>query len=422
MEIAQRLRELFSYVDLFAGERFVLWIDDRLIVHPVFGSIAADIAQLRRLGIRISIVCAARYRIDEVLSRYGISTTMVHGVRISPSEAMPLIEMAAFDSATKIMTALTGRRIDAVTGNWVKARTLGVVDGVDYLSTGTVERIDPAPLLKLCDEGIVPILPCIGWNRSGEAYNLSSLRLASDLAQATRATKLVFCVAGAVDLPARMTSADASRLLETLEADNAAAGFLSLAIDSCGAGVNRVHILDAREDGSLLAEIFSNVGVGSMIHGGSYDAVRPYRRSDAAAALRIMLPDVANGRLLPRNESELERHSDELVVYEIDGTVHGIAGLEVIEDEFAEVYGLAIDDSVRELGVGSILVSFLLERARSKGVRRVFALTTQAFDWFRRLGFGPVPVSDLPETRRNRYDPVRNSRVVAIDLPGPHTS
>lgn len=412
------MRELFSYIERFKGSRFVVKIDDALVSTGVFPTLVQDLAQLRKIGIELVVVAGARRSIDDVLDRYGIPRQMADGIRVSTDEAMPLIEMAAFDVATKIMTRLTGAGIDAVVGNWVRARTLGVVDGIDYLNTGSVEGIVVERIGRLVCDGIVPILPCIGWNHRGEPYNVSSNRLAADLATRFGAGKLMYCLARKPSLPDRMTTTEAERLIEEddreCEEDRE---LVRLAVEACRGGVDRVHAVDATAEDAVLQEVFSNVGAGSMVYATPYDAVRPYRRSDAAAVLRIMRPYVESGRLLARTEADLERLSSDFVVYEIDGTVHGVAALSVVEDDVAEIHGIAIDETTAELGVGSTLLTYLLDRAEASHIGRVFALTTQAYDWFRKLGFIRVPIDELPESKRRAYDERRKSRAVAVDLP-----
>ncbi len=417
------MRELFSYVERFRNDRFVVKIDDGIVRHDAFDSFVEDLAHVARVGVRLLLVAGARGRIEEILARYGMSGELIDGTRISPPAAMPLIEMAAFDVATKIMTRVTGYGIDAVIGNWVRARTLGVVNGVDYLNTGEVDRIELRHVERLLDDGVVPIFPCIGWNRRGEPYNISSDRLAGDLAVAVGATKLLFCLAGPTRLPDRITADEAEALsarpAETPtdpKTDASESVLLEVSARVCRAGVDRVQIIDGTTDGMLLREVFTNIGAGTMIYASEYASIRPFRPSDATAVLRIMQPAIRNGRLLPRSVADIESCADRLVVYTIDGTVHGVAGFASIGEHEGEVFALAVDDAVADLGVGKELVEYLLDRAQKEGFARVFALTTQAYDWFLRWGFRGATVADLPPSRRKSYDCTRNSRILVREL------
>ena len=409
------MRELFSYVERFKDERFVARIDDALLDSDSFPALIADLARCARIGVRVVIVAGARSRIDSVLGRYERSSRMIAGVRISEASAMPLIEMAAFDSATKIMTRMTGEGVDAVIGNWVRARTLGVVDGIDFEQTGVVDRIDLSHLDRLIDDGVIPILPCIGWNRRGQAYNLSSTKLACELAKRIHARKLIFCNNDRIDLPSRLTNRKAADLVAA-SVIGPERDFLSHSIEAISGGVRRVHALDASNEGALLFEVFTNIGTGTMVFAEGYESVRPLTNRDIPAVLSIMKPHVESDRLLLRTESDISNRFDEMYVYDIDGTVHGVIGLEVFDDRTGEIYSLAVDTSVAQLGVGKQLLRKTIDEARQKKLTRIVACTTQAFDWFHEFGFEPTTIETLPPERRAQWLPERNSRVIALEL------
>ena len=416
-EKTDSIREVFLYLKRFQGKSFVIKIDHPLTEAPVFQSLIRDLAELRNLGINILIVAGARERIDEVLVRYGIESPMQESVRISTPDAMPFIKMAAFDVANRIMTALTANDIRAVIGNWVRARTLGVVDGVDFLSTGRVERILTDQLGELLRDGVVPIFPCIGWSSSGEPYNVSSNELASMLAQSVNADKLFFVTKRQRAYPSRMTTAEVTAYLDENSGDDP--DFLELlryARITCSGGVKRVHIVDGNLDGAILQEVFSNLGVGTMVYGNQYEQIRKVRSSEIPAVLRIMEPWVQAGHLIRRTHSELLEGADSIYVYEVDGALHGSAGFKPLGDRQAEITGLAVDDQFVELGIGRRLVEYMIESAREAGYRELFVLTTQAFDWFRQLGFVQADIVRLPQERRHSYDPEWSSRIMVLTL------
>ncbi|MBT3275202.1 MAG: amino-acid N-acetyltransferase, partial [Spirochaetales bacterium] len=287
------IREVFLYLRRFRGKSFVIKIDYPLTELPVFPSLIRDIAQLREIGINILIVTGARERIDDVLERYGVENIMHGPVRISSPDAMPFVKMAAFDVANRIMTLLTANNISAVIGNWVRARTLGVVDGVDYMSTGWVERILTDQLNTLLEDGIVPIFPCVGWSSSGEPYNVSSNELAGKLAQAVGASKLFIIQNGKKDWPSRMTVSEAETFLESGTAiDYDSSELLKLARDTCIGGVERVHVVNGSRDGIILQEVFSNLGAGTMVYANKYEQIRSIQPEEVPEVLRIREPGV----------------------------------------------------------------------------------------------------------------------------------
>jgi amino-acid N-acetyltransferase len=191
-EQAELIRQVFEYIHRFQGKTFVIKIDGAVMEQGFFALLVKDLVLLFRQGIRIVLVPGAKKRIDEVLSRYHISWQTVDGIRVSTAEAIPFIKMAAFDVANRLMTQLAANAADGVIGNWVKARSLGVRKGVDYLYTGAVEKVEVEIIRRLLQEGLIPIFPNIGWNALGTPYNISSNELACALSKELGAEKLFF--------------------------------------------------------------------------------------------------------------------------------------------------------------------------------------------------------------------------------------
>lgn len=431
------IREVFRYTQAFQGKTFVLQIDDSVLLDPSITSLMRDLALLHRTGIRIVLVAGARRRIDEILGRYNVSCEKHRGVRISTPEAIPFIKMAAFDAANRVMTSLAGQGINAVIGNWVRARSLGVVDGVDFQDAGAVDKIRADLLRGVIDQESVPILPCIGWSGSGKPYNISSRELATDLAAALQASKLFFLAeldplttgryTVEPDMDAtpggrisRLTVDQATRFLERNpeQPDDVGRELVALGLRAATRGVERVHIVDGRSEGVVLQEIFSNLGVGTMVHANQYQSIRTMRGDDVPDVYRLMQPLVRRGFLVPRSEEDLHEQIDDYVVFETDGMVHGCGALHMYDERQAEIAGLAVDDNYEHFGIGQRIVRFLVEGARRAGLSQVFVLTTQASDWFEQLGFRPGGVDEIPQAKRERYDYARNSRVLIRELDG----
>ena len=216
----------------------------------------------------------------------------------------------------------------------------------------------------------------------------------------------------------RLTVDQATRFLELNALDNDDVGYelVALGLRAATRGVERVHIVDGRSEGVVLQEIFSNLGVGTMVHANQYQSIRSMRRSDVPDVYRLMQPLVERGLLVQRTESNLHDTIDDYVVFETDGMVHGCGALHLFDEQHAEIAGLAVDDNYEHFGIGQRIVQFLIEGARRAGVGRVFVLTTQASDWFEQLGFRLGTVDDIPQAKRERYDYSRNSRVMLYSI------
>ena len=124
------IREVFHYTRRFKNSTFVIKIDSPVITDPGFPVLCRDLALLHEVGIRIIIIPGARERIDEILDRFSVKWKLAGGTRIASEEAIPFIKMAAFDVANKVMTSLAAGKVNAVIGNWVRARAKGVIDGI----------------------------------------------------------------------------------------------------------------------------------------------------------------------------------------------------------------------------------------------------------------------------------------------------
>lgn len=427
-EHVETIREVFSYLRQFRGTTFVVKIDFTVMNDALFSSLVKDLSILHQAGIRIAVVPSAKERINEILKTYSIKSKFVKGVRITSEEAIPFIKMAAFDVSNRVMTTLSANGVTAVIGNWVRARGMGVIDGVDYQSAGVVENVRVDMLRKVLEDGIVPIFPCIGWSSVGKPYNISSNELAVVVATSLGAQKLFFVTsragydAGSFQVPETVPVAPGGRLanfsltdLDEFFAANpgreADLEILRRARRACAGGVERVHILNGRNQGVILKETFSNLGSGTMVYSNRYGGIRPMTANDISDVLRIMQPFVERGILLPRTESQLEEALAEFIVFEVDDSVHACAALHEYPEGTGEIAGIAVDEQYNHLGVGPKIVDFLCERAQKKGLESVFALTTQTADWFEKLGFQEADVSALPEKKRLAYDLKRKSRI-----------
>lgn len=437
IEVAGFIREVFSYISRFKGQLFVLKIEDSLMDHPLFPVLIRDISLLHKLGIKVLIVPGTRKSIDRQLKAWEIESEFHDGVRLTSEEALPLVEQASLGAAQRIMSHLTASGCHGMQGNWVSARSLGVIDGVDYVRTGKIDRIQKEILEHLLEEDFVPILPPIGWNKLGHAYNISSTELATELCKYLEVGKLFFIgsecgiradglnkgnltqdlaltdagLVSALDIDQAKQILDLNPQLEYSQVD-----YLMNAIAACKAGAKRVHLISGEMPGSVLQEVFSSRGDGTMVYANQYSQIRPAVVEDIPDILRIMQDYIAKGFLIPRtSESILEKLQD-YVVYAIDNAIHGCGALHAFEDGSAEVAAIAVGANYRKAGIGDAVVRHLIEAGRMRGYKRLFLLTTQAPDWFYGFGFRTGTVDDLPPSKRAKYNTKRNSRVLVMDL------
>lgn len=427
------IREVFAYISRFRGKAFVIKIDNDIINYEYFPILLKDLSILHQSGIRIIIVPGARNRIDEVLSQYGITSSFHNGIRITNSEMISFVKMAAFDISNKIMTGLSGNNINALVGNWVRAKSMGIIDGVDYMNSGVVDKIQKEPLLKIMDNSFIPIFPCIGWNSSGKPYNISSDELAVSISELIGAEKLFFIGSDPVLKSAnytfpvnlgvshegrisRMNMDIVDKFLELNSEKKEELQRVKTAQDAVRRGIRRVHILNGKTKGVLLEEIFSNLGAGTMIHGNEFEKIKKMEEIDIPGVLRIMEPFVHDGTLLIRDKKNLLEQIDNFIIYETDGVIHGCASLVDYKEGFGEIAAVAVDQNYIKLGIGSKLINFLIDRAVKNNIDKIFLLTTRTSDWFETIGFRKGDLSDLPVLKQNEYDFDRNSNIYIYNL------
>lgn len=424
------IREVFTYINRFKGQLFVIRIHSALLEHQDFPRLINDIALLHDNGIHIIVVPGARKYIDATLDSYGIESRSHHGIRISNEESIPFIKMAAFDVCNRIMSQLSSHGKNALIGNWVKARSLGVAHGVDYHFSGAVSKVQIPAITKALQEGYIPILPCIGWSNSGVAYNISSDELALSISGALKSKKLFFIEdrdllnSTELKLPEGLESYDqriskltvdkAKELLDLNEIQGL--NTLKLAVQAAERGVDRVHIVNGTIEGVVLKEIFSNLGIGTMVFTNIYEKIRPMESEDISGVMNLMAPLAEKGILIPRSRKSLENNIRDHVVYAVDETIHGTAALHNYEDNQGEIAGLAVDPDYIKLSIGQRLVNYLLEQAKLKGMKQVFVLTTQTSDWFQQLGFTNGTVDDLPASKQKNYNHHRKSRILTYKI------
>ena len=433
------IREVFHYQNRFEGSTMVFKIDYPVTEDPGFPGLVKDLAMLAKTGFKIIIVPGVRENLDSVFKQHDIDSSytkitvdndLAENIRITTKEAIPFVEMAAFNVASRFMTFLSGSRVDAVIGNFVRARGLGVVDGIDTEHTGTVDKIYVDSLNRVLNLGMIPILPCIGWSPSGKPYNVPSDEIALAVSTVLEAGKL-FIVSihdrlevKNLDLPSnvdirpdgsliRLTPVQAEAVINSSSVPQRE---LKLALCASRAGVHRVHIINGKEEGAILKELFSNLGIGLMVYADEYDSIRAFHSRDLPDILRLMEPLMQKGVLIRRNPEQIQEKKNDYAVLVIDGSIRACGALHDWGESQGEIAAIATDPQYSDLGLGRKIVGFLIEKARKSRMNRVFVLTTQSQDWFESLGFKETSIKTLPGQKYKAYDQSRNSKVFALEL------
>ncbi len=432
------IRDVLAYIRRYKGKTFVLKIEDSLIPHPLFPLLMKDVVHLHDTGIRIIIVTGTRATIERHLKTAGIQTQVKAGIRITPKAAMPHVQLAAMEVVQAMIARLSAGQVNGIMGNWIRARSLGVHDGTDYQYTGRVERIQSDVVLKLLSQHFIPVIYNIGMNATGDCYNLNSHHIARQVcleldieklfyirAEKAISTKGLVLPPGSQVHPGRhiFSNLDIEQVNVLLKENQGRFSVEDQDLLTCSkeviqrpGGVNRIHIIDGRSEGRLLQEVFSSSGGGTLIYGNQYAHIRRAELSDVPEILHLHDDYVKKGNLVPRSGSEIQKQIHAYYIYAVDHAVYGCAALYDLGDGWAEIGAVAVNRAYKSRGIGHGMVQYLIEKARTQNIKRLFLLTTQAADWFFEFGFVWGKITDLPSRKQASYNLQRNSRVLILNM------
>ncbi|WP_299450706.1 amino-acid N-acetyltransferase [uncultured Pigmentiphaga sp.] len=423
----QWFREVAPYVHAFRGKTFVVAFGGELVQAGALNSLIQDLSLLSALGIRLVLVHGSRPQVNEQLRLKGIPFQFDRGIQVTDAAALECAKEAAGEIRLDIEAAfsqglpntpMSHSHIRVVSGNFITARPVGVIDGVDYRHTGQVRKVDAEALRLALDHGSIVLLSPLGFSPTGEAFNLSMEDLATSVAVALRAEKLIFLTDtplvldkdGNVD--SELAREDADALLAQGNLDPGTAVFLRHASRAVKQGVARAHLVPHDLDGSVLLEVFTHDGVGTMVVEDTLDDLRPATIDDVGAILHLIEPLEVDGTLVRRGRGSIERDIEKFSVAEHDGVIYGCAALYTYpEEKMAEMAALTVNPAWQGAGEGDKLLRHIEARARAAGITRLFVLTTRTAHWFIKRGFAQGSVADLPKDKQAHYDRSRNSQV-----------
>ncbi len=432
------IREVFDYISQYKGKTFVLKIEDTLINHSFFPLLMKDIVQLHDIGIHLIIVTGTRATVEKHLAKAKLKTKIINGIRVTTKSAMTHVTLAAMEVAQTIISHLSAGNANGIMGSWIRARSLGVYDGLDYQYTGHVEKIQSDIVHKLMGQNFIPVIYNIGMNATGDCYNLNTDQIARQICLDLDIEKLFFIRAQeaiptkGLDLPPGsqvhpngkiFSNMDISHVDAMLDKDKACLSFenqtllaYSKEVIDRPKGVSRVHIIDGRCEGRLLQEVFSSIGGGTLIYGNQYAHIRQAVLEDVPEILHLLDGYIKTGNLVFRTASDIKKKIHAYHIYAVDHAVYGCGALYDMGDGWGEIGAIAVSDAYKSQGIGHGLVQYLIQAAREKQIQNLFLLTTQAADWFFEFGFVWAGPSDLPERLQERCNTERNSRVLLLKL------
>ena len=421
------LRGILHYIPQFRDRVFLIAVDGAVVADENFGNLLLDIAVLRSLNIHIVLVHGAGHQIKLLSERLREPITNHDGTGVTDAPTLGIAITAATNVTHEILAGLKLNDIRAAQTNAVEAVPLGILKGVDYQHTGKVHQVDIEMLRTLLDKGVVPVIPPLGCDGNGHTYRLNSDAVAVELSRALGAVKLMFIgTTNGLEVDGKLINQMAVKELDVVlknANDRISPVMISKALHAlraCQGGVSRVHIINGQVDEGLLAEVFSNEGIGTLIYADEYQAIRKAMRKDIRHIMALIKPSIDGDQLVKRTRSSIEKHISEYYVFEIDNNIVGVIALHPWpEQKKAELASLTINPGHEHRGIGTKLALFVENLAREQGCERIFCLSTQAFTFFQhKLGYTEGAADDLPGARREKYEQSgRNSKVLIKNLP-----
>ena len=420
------LRGILQYIPQFREKTFILAIDGGIVTNDNFATLLLDVALLWSLNIRIVLVHGASAQIRTLAAEQHVTASDFDGTGVTDAPTLKLALTAANRLTHEILEGLSANDLRAATTNAIIAHPLGIIQGVDQLFTGKVERVDTEFLQTLLTQGVVPVIPPLGFDGDGKTYRVNSDGVAVAVAEQLKATKLIYVTSedGLVyrgQLIRQMLVAELSKLLRD-DSAGFAPGTLSKvqhAAAACVVGVPRVHIINGTLDEGLLGEVFSNHGLGTLIYANEYEDIRPAKKKDVRAIQSLIQQGIEADELLKRSRAMIEKSLGDYFIFEIDKNPIACVALHVYpEQNRGELACLYVSSSHENQGIGRKLIQFVESRARQLGLSELLALSTQAFTYFQsKGGFVEGVPDDLPPGRREKYEQSgRNSKILVKHL------
>jgi amino-acid N-acetyltransferase len=417
------LREILQYVPLFRERTFVVAVDGEVVDSVNFPNLLLDLAVLRSLSIKVVLVHGASRQIQDLAASRGVKITNSDGIGVTDEPTLEVSIDAAIRLTNEIMEGLSSVDLRAAYINALIAHPSGILGGVDQQYTGKVERVDVKAIRMLLDEGIIPVVPPLGFDGEGRTYRVNSDSIALEVAVELGAAKILYLAPSSafVDsspLPRQLSITEAEELVKKRKSD-LAPGLLSKLENgarACRQGVARAHLLNGGLNEALLSEVFSHEGIGTMVYSNEYQQIRRIFKKDVRAVISLIRQSVQNEELVRRTRGEiLERLSDYWLL-EIDRTPIACVAMHLYpEQSAAELACLHVRKAHENQGYGRKLMAFVENLAREKGVRQLFALSTQAYSYLQQKGgFGPADPAMLPAGRLQKYETSGRNSVVLV--------
>ena len=420
-------RSATPFIHEFGGRTIVIAFGGEVLTDGEMIQLAHDINVLVSLEIRVVLVHGTRPQVEDQLRQHGVASRYAEGRRVTDSDALKCVkeangivrmEIEATLSTELANSPMAGADIRVASGNFITAKPFGVRNGVDFMHTGEVRKVDVEGINRRLDDDEVVLLSPIGFSPTGDIFNCTLEDVATSVAIALKAEKLIFLTEtmGATDHRGKLISEiTASEAKELLAASNQAEDiryYLPAAMRAVRDGVKRAHMISRHIDGALLMELVTHHGIGTMVVLESPENLRNATTADVDGILALIDPLAERGVLVARSRASIEQDLEQFVVLAHDDEVIGCAAINSYADEkIAELACLAVNPFYRDGGRGERILGHIEKHAKAHNIKTLFVLSTQTTQWFVERGFAEADINALPESRRAQYNHERKSKI-----------
>ena len=423
-------RDSSPYIHAHRTKTFVIYFGGEAVLADDFEHHVQDFALLNSLGIRLVLVHGIRPQIDERLKKLNTPALFHNNLRITDDIALQCVKEAAGLVRVEIEALLSmglsnspmaGSALKVASGNFVTAKPIGVIEGVDYCHTGEVRRIDSLAIHQQLDQDNIVLISPVGYSPSGEVFNLSAEQVATAVSIALKAEKLILLTEQSCcdpinneEIIRQMTTDEAESFLQDYPAiSNSIRLSLKAAIQGSRAGIERVHLINRTINGALLLELFSRDGIGTLISSTPFEDIRSATLNDIGGILELIKPLEQQGILAKRSREKIEMEIADYIIIERDGLVIGCTALHPNQtDEYGCIACLAVHPNYRGAARGDRLINYVHSKAKQLALKHLFVLSTQTMHWFIERGYLSSNINNLPEALKLNYNPQRNSKIL----------
>jgi amino-acid N-acetyltransferase len=426
-------RDSSPYIHAHRNKTFVISFGGEALLADDFEHHVHDFALLSSLGIRLVLVHGIRPQIDQRLTKLNIPPLFHNNLRITDDLALQCVKEAAGLVRVEIEALLSmglanspmaGCSLKVASGNFVTAKPIGVINGVDYCHTGEVRRIDSTAIHQQLDQNNVVLISPIGYSPSGEIFNLSAEQVATAISIALKAEKLILLTEKSCCYPEnneqirQMTTNEADIFLQQYQGLNDVISLpLKASIQACRSGIERVHLINRSIDGALLLELFSRDGIGTLISSTPFEELRPATLNDIGGILELIKPLEQQGILARRSREKIEMEISDYIIIERDGLIIGCTALHLnLDHHYGAIACLAIHPDYQRSSRGNRLLEYINQKAKELALKKLYVLSTQTMHWFIERGFLSSAINQLPDQLKSLYNPERNSKVLVKEI------